>query len=213
MHGSLHQQQQEACKVHPSLCNDWIVDKAQTWRWWLDQVQKWTTARKNELTSSWRAIKYCYSWKETNYSHNGKYNIRSINIIISVLSQWITMWNVLLIICSPATVLLLYSTLHHTPIFLFPCMHFVFPFAWSWYLAYLTCFYVSIYSLHTLDYYSCCCCCTMGCTYYSGFSNTACRILDAINTPFETVNVLDDEAIRSGIKVYSSWPTIPQLCT
>ena len=45
----------------------------------------------------------------------------------------------------------------------------------------------------------------------SGFSNTACRILDAINTPFETVNVLENEDIRSGIKVYSSWPTIPQL--
>lgn len=44
-----------------------------------------------------------------------------------------------------------------------------------------------------------------------GFSNTACRILDAINTPYETVNVLEDESIRSAIKVYSSWPTIPQL--
>ena len=30
-------------------------------------------------------------------------------------------------------------------------------------------------------------------------------------TILETVNVLDDEMIRSGIKVYSSWPTIPQL--
>lgn len=45
----------------------------------------------------------------------------------------------------------------------------------------------------------------------SGFSNTACRILDALNTPFETVNVLDDDKIRQGIKAYSSWPTIPQL--
>ncbi len=44
-----------------------------------------------------------------------------------------------------------------------------------------------------------------------GFSNTACRILDALNTPYETVNVLEDENIRSGIKIYSSWPTIPQL--
>ena len=47
--------------------------------------------------------------------------------------------------------------------------------------------------------------------YYSGFSNTAVRILDAINTPFEAVNVLDDDKVRQGIKVYSSWPTIPQL--
>lgn len=46
---------------------------------------------------------------------------------------------------------------------------------------------------------------------YSGFSNNACRILDAINTPFETVDVLDDMDIRSGIKSYSMWPTIPQL--
>lgn len=44
-----------------------------------------------------------------------------------------------------------------------------------------------------------------------GFSNTACRILDAIETPYETVNVLDDEQIRAGIKVFSMWPTIPQL--
>ena len=29
------------------------------------------------------------------------------------------------------------------------------------------------------------------------------RILDALNTPFETVNVLEDDSIRSGIKVYS----------
>tara|TARA_A100001035_G_C27673901_1_gene449708 strand:- start:416 stop:907 length:492 start_codon:yes stop_codon:yes gene_type:complete len=44
-----------------------------------------------------------------------------------------------------------------------------------------------------------------------GFSNTACRILDAINVPYETVNVLEDDNIRNGIKVFSSWPTIPQL--
>jgi monothiol glutaredoxin len=44
-----------------------------------------------------------------------------------------------------------------------------------------------------------------------GFSNTAVRILDAVGTKFETVNVLDSDKIRNGIKVYSSWPTIPQL--
>mmetsp|Transcript_7387 Transcript_7387/g.24984 ORF Transcript_7387/g.24984 Transcript_7387/m.24984 type:complete len:111 (-) Transcript_7387:31-363(-) len=44
-----------------------------------------------------------------------------------------------------------------------------------------------------------------------GFSNTAVRILDALNADFETVNVLEDEAIRQGVKVYSAWPTIPQL--
>jgi monothiol glutaredoxin len=44
-----------------------------------------------------------------------------------------------------------------------------------------------------------------------GFSNTACRILDAIGAPYETVDVLQDDAIRNGVKVFSSWPTIPQL--
>ena len=44
-----------------------------------------------------------------------------------------------------------------------------------------------------------------------GFSNTACRILDAISVPYETVNVLEDDRIRNGVKVFSSWPTIPQL--
>jgi len=44
-----------------------------------------------------------------------------------------------------------------------------------------------------------------------GFSNTAVRILDALGTPFETINVLDSDKIRNGVKVYSSWPTIPQL--
>jgi monothiol glutaredoxin len=29
--------------------------------------------------------------------------------------------------------------------------------------------------------------------------------------PFESVNVLEDMAIREGIKEYSNWPTIPQL--
>jgi monothiol glutaredoxin len=44
-----------------------------------------------------------------------------------------------------------------------------------------------------------------------GFSNTACRILDAIGAPYESVNVLEDDKIRNGIKVFSQWPTIPQL--
>jgi len=45
----------------------------------------------------------------------------------------------------------------------------------------------------------------------SGFSNTACRILNTLETPYDTVNVLEDPSIRSGIKAYSNWPTIPQL--
>ena len=45
-----------------------------------------------------------------------------------------------------------------------------------------------------------------------GFSGRAIQILQAcgINEPF-TVNVLEDEAIRQGIKEFANWPTIPQL--
>lgn len=50
-----------------------------------------------------------------------------------------------------------------------------------------------------------------GFTVYSGFSNTACRILNTLETPYDTVNVLEDPSIRNGIKAYSNWPTIPQL--
>jgi len=44
-----------------------------------------------------------------------------------------------------------------------------------------------------------------------GFSNTATQILQSYNIDFHTVDVLADEAIRSGIKDFSQWPTIPQL--
>lgn len=44
-----------------------------------------------------------------------------------------------------------------------------------------------------------------------GFSARAVAILKELQTPFETVNVLDDEEIRQGIKEYGNWPTIPQL--
>ena len=47
-----------------------------------------------------------------------------------------------------------------------------------------------------------------------GFSGRAIQILKACGVdPKEvtTVNVLDDDAIRQGIKDYSQWPTIPQL--
>ena len=45
-----------------------------------------------------------------------------------------------------------------------------------------------------------------------GFSGRAIQILQAcgVNEP-HTVNVLEDEAIRHGIKEFSNWPTIPQL--
>ena len=44
-----------------------------------------------------------------------------------------------------------------------------------------------------------------------GFSAATIGILDSIVPEYTTVNVLEDQAIREGIKQYSSWPTIPQL--
>ena len=45
-----------------------------------------------------------------------------------------------------------------------------------------------------------------------GFSGRAMQILKACNaTDITTVNVLEDEGIRQGIKEYANWPTIPQL--
>jgi monothiol glutaredoxin len=45
-----------------------------------------------------------------------------------------------------------------------------------------------------------------------GFSGRAVQILKACGvTDLKTVNVLEDEGIRQGIKAYANWPTIPQL--
>ncbi|MDR0226968.1 MAG: Grx4 family monothiol glutaredoxin [Burkholderiaceae bacterium] len=47
-----------------------------------------------------------------------------------------------------------------------------------------------------------------------GFSGRAIQILKACGVDTKniaTVNVLDDQEIRQGIKDYSNWPTIPQL--
>ena len=47
-----------------------------------------------------------------------------------------------------------------------------------------------------------------------GFSGRAIQILKAVGVDpktLKTVNVLEDEEIRQGIKEYSNWPTIPQL--
>ena len=44
-----------------------------------------------------------------------------------------------------------------------------------------------------------------------GFSQQVCRILHATGVEFSSVNVLEDEALREGIKEFSDWPTIPQL--
>ena len=44
-----------------------------------------------------------------------------------------------------------------------------------------------------------------------GFSSQAVRILNAVGVDFSSVNVLEYQAIREGIKQYSQWPTVPQL--
>ena len=37
------------------------------------------------------------------------------------------------------------------------------------------------------------------------------NVLKHLNVNFKGINVLEDEALRQGIKDYSDWPTIPQL--
>ncbi len=44
-----------------------------------------------------------------------------------------------------------------------------------------------------------------------GFSSRAVAILDRLGADYDTVDVLQDQEIRQGIKEYSDWPTIPQL--
>ena len=44
-----------------------------------------------------------------------------------------------------------------------------------------------------------------------GFSSRAVAILNHLGAEFESVDVLQDQGIRLGIKAYSDWPTIPQL--
>ena len=44
-----------------------------------------------------------------------------------------------------------------------------------------------------------------------GFSSRAIAILDHLDVKYETVDVLQDQDIRAGIKDYSDWPTVPQL--
>tara|TARA_B100000780_G_C21077767_1_gene433920 strand:+ start:439 stop:756 length:318 start_codon:yes stop_codon:yes gene_type:complete len=44
-----------------------------------------------------------------------------------------------------------------------------------------------------------------------GFSMAVSNILKHLNVNFKGINVLENEEIRNGIKIYSDWPTIPQL--
>ena len=44
-----------------------------------------------------------------------------------------------------------------------------------------------------------------------GFSAATAQILNSLGVKFTSVNVLDSDEIREGIKKFSNWPTIPQL--
>ena len=44
-----------------------------------------------------------------------------------------------------------------------------------------------------------------------GFSNRAVSILNHLGVEFDSVDVLQDQGVRQGIKAFSEWPTIPQL--
>ena len=44
-----------------------------------------------------------------------------------------------------------------------------------------------------------------------GFSMAVSNILKILEVNFKGVNVLENQNLREGIKVYSDWPTIPQL--
>ena len=44
-----------------------------------------------------------------------------------------------------------------------------------------------------------------------GFSHQVAQILNYFQVEYKDINVLEDMGIREGIKVFSNWPTIPQL--
>lgn len=44
-----------------------------------------------------------------------------------------------------------------------------------------------------------------------GFSGQVVQILDYVGVPYKSHNVLENADLRTGIKEYANWPTIPQL--
>jgi len=44
-----------------------------------------------------------------------------------------------------------------------------------------------------------------------GFSARAVTILNQYGVPFTGINILEDDALRMGLKEFSQWPTFPQL--
>lgn len=45
----------------------------------------------------------------------------------------------------------------------------------------------------------------------SGFSRQIIDLLNGLNVDYWTFDILQDNAVREGLKVYSDWPTYPQL--
>lgn len=44
-----------------------------------------------------------------------------------------------------------------------------------------------------------------------GFSRQLVEILNEINCKFQSFDILEDEEVRQGLKVFSNWPTYPQI--
>ena len=44
-----------------------------------------------------------------------------------------------------------------------------------------------------------------------GFSAAVVGVLKEVGVPFGTFNILSDQDVREGLKLYSNWPTFPQL--
>ena len=44
-----------------------------------------------------------------------------------------------------------------------------------------------------------------------GFSMAVSNMLKSLEVNFKGINVLEDQSLREGIKIFSDWPTIPQL--
>ena len=44
-----------------------------------------------------------------------------------------------------------------------------------------------------------------------GFSMAVTNMLKILEVNFKGINVLEDQSLREGIKIFSDWPTIPQL--
>ncbi|XP_023240218.1 glutaredoxin-3-like [Centruroides sculpturatus] len=44
-----------------------------------------------------------------------------------------------------------------------------------------------------------------------GFSKTLIGIMNEIGVSYETFDILQDEEVRQGLKIYSNWPTYPQV--